>query len=115
MIHDYSELQLSTDTQPAGIYYTPAANSRTRRQQKHDMLLTFFRHANTPKRKRRTAPVKPTLLHTLLSMLAECFSSMLLVFQAVWMLCPPVHFSGRSFARLRGYSNVVIFLCVTAH
>lgn len=69
MEHNYSELQLTTDTQPTGIYYTRVRSATTRRQQKHEMLVTFMKHANNPKRKpRKTAPVKPTLLHTLLSL-----------------------------------------------
>ena len=68
MERNYTDLQHTTDSQPTGVYYTRAGSSVTRRQQKHDMLLTFMKHANTPKRKpKRTAPVKPTLLHSLLS------------------------------------------------
>ena len=37
----------------------------TRRQKKHDMLVTFMANAHT--QKRRTAPVRPKLLTTLLS------------------------------------------------
>ena len=37
----------------------------TRRQKKHEMLLTFMENAKT--QKRRPAPVKPRLLKTLLS------------------------------------------------
>ncbi|MCW3123770.1 MAG: hypothetical protein JWQ38_3262 [Flavipsychrobacter sp.] len=37
----------------------------TRRQKKHDMLVTFMANAHTPKR--RPAPVRPKLLTTLLS------------------------------------------------
>jgi hypothetical protein len=68
MTHDFTELLLSTDPTPTGVYVSPATQSRTRREQKHDMLLTFYRHAGTPRRKRKTAPVKPTLLSTLLSL-----------------------------------------------
>ena len=40
----------------------------TRRQQKHDLLLTFMANTHTPYNKQRTAPVRPTLLKTLLSL-----------------------------------------------
>jgi len=70
MEQNYSDMELASDIQPTGVYYTPASHRATRRQQKHELLLTFMKHANTPppKRKHRTAPVKPTLLHTLLSL-----------------------------------------------
>jgi len=42
---------------------------QTRRQQKHDMLLTFMANVKTPKQKRRPAPIKPRILKTLLSFL----------------------------------------------
>jgi len=69
MEQNYSELQLSSDTTPSGVYYTPGRHTPTRRQHKRELLLTFITHTNTPKRKRKTAPVKPTLLHSLLSLL----------------------------------------------
>ncbi len=66
----YSEAQPGTDPQPLGVYYTPGRHSPSRRQRKHELLLTFINHTNTPPRKNtsRKAPVKPTLLHTLLSL-----------------------------------------------
>ncbi len=71
MKQDYSDLQLSGDAQPSAVYYTEGRNNASRRQQKRQLLLTFINHTTTPKRKRnRTAPVKPSLLHTLLAMLA---------------------------------------------
>ena len=39
----------------------------TKRQQKHDMLITFMSNVKTPKQTRRPAPIKPKLLKTLLS------------------------------------------------
>lgn len=68
MEQKYTDMQLTTDAQPSGIYYTRPGSTTTRRQEKHEMLLTFMKHAHTPKRKpRRTAPIKPTLLRSLLS------------------------------------------------
>jgi hypothetical protein len=66
----YSEAQLTTEPQPGKAYYTPGRHNPSRRQQKHELLLTFMTHSNSPKRKstNRKAPVKPTLLHTLLSL-----------------------------------------------
>jgi len=49
---------------------TPLRNrgaGATRREQKHEMLLTFMANTKTQKRTRRPAPVKPKLLRTLLS------------------------------------------------
>jgi hypothetical protein len=39
---------------------------KTRRQQKHDMLIAFMANMNTEKQ-RRPAPAKPKILKTLLS------------------------------------------------
>lgn len=44
---------------------TPSYGDVTRRQKKHDMLVTFM--ANTKQVKRKPAPVKPRLLTALLS------------------------------------------------
>jgi len=41
---------------------------KTRKQQKHEMLLTFIANVNDNKSKRRSAPVKPKFLSTILSL-----------------------------------------------
>ena len=40
---------------------------KTRRQQKHEMLITFMANMKTDEQKRRPAPPKPKILKTLLS------------------------------------------------
>ena len=45
----------------------PATGHATKREQKHELLLTFMANTTTQKHKRRTALVKPKLLSTLLS------------------------------------------------
>jgi hypothetical protein len=52
---------------PVPIHKSEAEASR--RRQKHDMLLTFMANVNIPQQKRRPAPVKTTILKTLLSFL----------------------------------------------
>jgi len=70
MIQDYTEHLLHTDTQPLRVHYAQGSSRASRRQEKRQLLLTFIIHINTPKRKRygKPAPVKPTLLRSLLSL-----------------------------------------------
>ncbi|WP_345081493.1 hypothetical protein [Nemorincola caseinilytica] len=57
---------------PRAVHYTRSRERATRRQHKHEMLLTFITHVNTPpsrKRKRRTAPIRTAgILKTFLSL-----------------------------------------------
>lgn len=64
MNKDLSQHIPASDSAPCTIHYARVRPySRTRRQQKHQLLLTFMNHT----RKQRTAPVKPGLLHLLMS------------------------------------------------
>lgn len=64
--------QTINEAQPHAIHYTQGRQSATRRQQKHELWLTFVNNTSTPKRKHnpKQAPTKPSLLHSLLSILA---------------------------------------------
>jgi hypothetical protein len=71
MIQDYAEHMLTGNEEPHVVYYAKGTTAATRRQHKRDMLLTFITYSNNPrpKRKHRTAPVKPSsLLKTLVSL-----------------------------------------------
>lgn len=57
---------------PRAVHYTRGRLNTTRRQHKHEMLLTFITHVNTPpsrKRKHRTAPIRSaSMLRTFLAL-----------------------------------------------
>jgi len=64
----HSKSLLFANRQP--VTYVEAGNSRvTRRQHKHDMLITFMANA-ARKRKKRSALMAPKLLKTILSLIA---------------------------------------------
>lgn len=67
---DYSAMQLTTDPQPVKVYYSLGKHTSSRKEQKRELLLAFINHSTQTKRKptRRSAPVKPSLLRSLLSL-----------------------------------------------
>ncbi len=71
MTQDFSDFQAAHDTQPTAVYFTQSRNATSRKQYKRQLMLAFIDHASTPKRKHayRTAPVKPSLLNTLLALI----------------------------------------------
>lgn len=70
MQQDYTNYMMPVNDMPTAVHYARYREAPTRRQQKHDMLLTFITSANKPRKKqtRRTAPVKPSLMRSLVSL-----------------------------------------------
>ncbi len=65
---DYTNYMMPVNDMPKAVHYARYRPSPTRRQQKHDMLLTFFTCAAKPRKKQhRTAPIKPSLMRSLVS------------------------------------------------
>lgn len=70
MNREFPEQPPVNDVQSGPVYYTQGSHSATRRQQKHELWLTFVNNTNVPKRKHnpKKASVRPSLLRSLLSM-----------------------------------------------
>lgn len=66
--HGYTPLEKLAAASGRGSMYMSSGSQTeaTRRQQKHELLLTFMANANAEKK--RPAPAKPKLLATLLSL-----------------------------------------------
>jgi len=67
---DYTNYMMPVNDMPKAVHYARYRAAPTRRQRKHDMLLTFITCANTPRKKKqhRTAPIKPSLMRSLVSL-----------------------------------------------
>lgn len=69
MNYEYPDQQIIHDPQPCAVYYTQGSDRLSRRHYKRELLITFINHTTTPKQRRnRTAPARPSLLNTLLSL-----------------------------------------------
>jgi|GEM_PF-5826344 len=67
MQQDYTDFLHTGNEVPPAVYHAIPKRSVTRRQYKHDMLLTFITYANTPGRKRKqyAAPVLQPVIRAL--------------------------------------------------